>query len=44
MDTNYSYTNLFGRLEYENQYGAIKDIDFSSILESIIREGGNNDN
>lgn len=27
-----------------NQYGAIKDVDFSSILESIISEGGNDGN
>ena len=27
---------------FVNQYGAIKDVDFSSILESIIKEGGNN--
>lgn len=26
-----------------NQYGAIKDVDFSSILESVIKEGGNNE-
>ena len=29
---------------FVNQYGAIKDVDFSSILESIIKEGGNNGN
>ncbi len=29
---------------FVNQYGAIKDVDFSSILESIMKEGGNNDN
>lgn len=27
---------------FVNQYGAIKDVDFSSILEKVIREGGNN--
>ncbi len=29
---------------FVNQYGAIKDVDFSSILESIIKEGDNNGN
>ena len=29
---------------FVNQYGAIKDVDFSSILEAIISEGGNNGN
>ena len=29
---------------FVNQYGAIKDVDFSPILESIIKEGGNNGN
>ncbi len=29
---------------FVNQYGAIKDVDFSSILESIISEGGNDGN
>ena len=24
MDSNYSYHNLFGKLEYENYYGALK--------------------
>lgn len=27
---------------FVNQYGAIKDVDFSSILESIIKKGGKN--
>lgn len=30
------------RRYFVNQYGAIKDVDFSSILESIIKEGGSN--
>lgn len=29
---------------FVNQYGAIKDVDFSSILEAIMKEGGNNGN
>ena len=29
---------------FVNQYGAIKDVDFSSILESIIKGGDNNGN
>ena len=30
MDSNYSYHNIFGRLEYENQYGALKT-DYTMI-------------
>lgn len=30
MDSNYSYQNLFGKLEYENYYGALKT-DFTML-------------
>ncbi|MGN1298994.1 MAG: Lon protease family protein [Candidatus Scatovivens sp.] len=37
MDTNYSYTNLFGRLEYENQYGSVKT-DFTMIKPGLLHQ------
>ena len=35
MDTNYSYNNLFGGLEYENQYGMMKT-DFTMIKSGLL--------
>ena len=35
MDTNYSYNNIFGGLEYENQYGALKT-DFTMIKPGLL--------
>ena len=35
MDTNYTYTNIFGRMEYENQYGATKT-DFTMIKPGLL--------
>ena len=35
MDTNYSYNNLFGGLEYENQYGMLKT-DFTMIKPGLL--------
>ena len=37
MDSNYSYQNLFGKLEYENQYGALKT-DFTMIKPGILHK------
>lgn len=37
MDYNYSYHNIFGRLEYENQYGTLKT-DFTMIKPGILHE------
>lgn len=35
MDTNYSYNNIFGGLEYENQYGMLKT-DFIMIKPGLL--------
>ena len=35
MDTNYSYNNIFGGLEYENQYGMLKT-DFTMIKPGLL--------
>ena len=35
MDSNYSYNNLFGGLEYENQYGSLKT-DFTMIKPGLL--------
>ena len=35
MDTNYSYNNIFGGLEYENQYGMMKT-DFTMIKPGLL--------
>ena len=37
MDTNYSYNNIFGGLEYENQYGMLKT-DFTMIKPGLLHE------
>ena len=37
MDTNYSYNNIFGGLEYENQYGAIKT-DFTMLKPGLLHK------
>ena len=35
MDTNYSYNNIFGGLEYENQFGVMKT-DFTMIKPGLL--------
>jgi len=37
MDTNYLYHNLFGKLEYENQYGMLKT-DFTMLKPGILHK------
>lgn len=37
MDTNYSFYNIFGGLEYENQYGALKT-DFMMIKPGLLHQ------
>ena len=37
MDSNYSYQNLFGKLEYENYYGALKT-DFTMLKPGLMHE------
>jgi len=37
MDSNYSYQNLFGRLEYENQYGMLRT-DYTMLKSGIIHK------
>lgn len=37
MDSNYTYQNIFGRLEYENQYGALKT-DFTMLKPGLIHK------
>ena len=37
MDSNYSYTNLFGRLEYENYMGMLKT-DYTMIKPGLFHE------
>ena len=37
MDTNYSYNNIFGGLEYENQYGMLKT-DFTMIKPGLLHQ------
>ena len=37
MDTNYSYNNIFGRLEYENQYGILKT-DYMMLKPGLLHE------
>ena len=37
MDSNYLYHNLFGKLEYENQYGMLKT-DFTMIKPGILHK------
>lgn len=37
MDSNYLYHNLFGRLEYENQYGMLKT-DFTMLKPGLLHK------
>ena len=37
MDSNYSYHNLFGKLEYENQYGMLKT-DYTMLKPGILHK------
>mgnify|MGYP004512319095 CR=1 FL=1 len=37
MDSNYSYQNLFGKLEYENYYGALKT-DFTMLKPGLMQQ------
>ena len=37
MDSNYSYQNLFGKLEYENQYGMLRT-DFTMLKSGILHK------
>ncbi len=37
MDTNYSYYNIFGGLEYENQFGALKT-DYMMIKPGLLHQ------
>lgn len=37
MDSNYQYHNLFGRLEYENQFGMLKT-DYTMIKPGLLHE------
>ena len=37
VDTNYSYYNIFGGLEYENQYGALKT-DYMMIKPGLLHQ------
>ncbi len=37
MDTNYTYHNLFGKLEYENQYGMLKT-DFTMLKPGLLHK------
>ncbi len=37
MDSNYSYHNLFGKLEYENYYGALKT-DFTMLKPGLLHK------
>lgn len=37
MDSNYTFQNIFGRLEYENQYGALKT-DFTMLKPGLLQK------
>ena len=37
MDSNYSYSNIFGALEYENYYGALKT-DFTMLKPGLLHQ------
>ena len=37
MDSNYSYHNIFGKLEYENYYGSLKT-DFTMLKPGLLHE------
>lgn len=35
MDSNYSYPNIFGKLEYENYYGSLKT-DYTMLKPGLL--------
>lgn len=37
MDSNYSYQNIFGKIEYENYYGALKT-DYTMIKSGLLQK------
>lgn len=37
MDSNYSFNNLFGKLEYENYYGSFKT-DFTMLKPGLLQK------
>lgn len=37
MDTNYSYNNIFGKLEYENQFGALRT-DYTMLKPGLLHK------
>lgn len=37
MDSNYSYNNIFGALEYENYYGALKT-DHTMLKSGLLQQ------
>lgn len=37
MDSNYSYHNIFGKLEYENYFGALKT-DFTMLKPGLLHK------
>ncbi len=37
MDSNYGFQNIFGRLEYENQYGALKT-DYTMLKPGLLQK------
>lgn len=37
MDSNYSYQNIFGKLEYENQYGMLRT-DYTMLKSGTIHK------
>lgn len=37
MDSNYSYHNIFGKLEYENYYGSLKT-DFTMLKPGLLHK------
>lgn len=37
MDTNYTYHNIFGKLEYENQYGSLKT-DYTMLKPGLLHK------
>lgn len=37
MDSNYSYNNIFGKLEYENQYGMLKT-DYTMLKPGLLHK------
>ena len=39
MDSNYSYHNIFGKLEYENYYGALKT-DYTMLKAGLLHKIG----